>query len=181
MSRPATRRTRSLNDIPEARPSSTVVLARDAGAAPELLLVRRHERSSFGGAFAFPGGVLEPADYAVNDHCDGILGRDANECLGDGDALAYFSAAIRELFEESGVLLATAGRTGTDLELARDKLNRGQLDWAEFLEINDVSLRCGELCYFSFWINAGSTAEALFDAVLPCTDAREPGSHALWR
>ena len=62
----------SLSEPPAARPSSTVVLARQAAQVPELLLVRRHERSAFGGAYAFPGGVLEDADARVADHCTGI-------------------------------------------------------------------------------------------------------------
>lgn len=146
-----------MSDTVGARPSSTVVLARAAAGAPELLLVRRHERSAFGGAHAFPGGVLEDADSRVGDHCSGISAREADALLGVDQALAYFSAAVRELFEESGVLLATPGKPGVDLTAARDALNDGTLDWQSFVADNDVRLDCGELCYFSFWI----TPEAL--------------------
>ena len=141
-----------MNDIPEARPSSTVILARETDGAPELLMMRRHERASFGGAFAFPGGVLEPADYKVGDRCDGVTAGEAARLLSDDDGLAYFSAAIRELFEESGVLLASLGNAGIDLDAARDALNAGQLDWSVFLADNDIVLHCDELRYFSFWI-----------------------------
>ena len=92
-----------MTEITKARPSSTVVLARPVDGDPELLLVRRHAKSSFGGAYAFPGGVLEGSDSKVNDHCVGIDESEARELLGVNDALAYLSAAIRELFEESGV------------------------------------------------------------------------------
>ena len=141
-----------MSDAPEARPSSTVILAREADAAPELLMMRRHERSSFGGAFAFPGGVLEAADFSVIDRCDGVTPDDAARILDDDDGLAYYSAAIRELFEESGVLLATLGQGGVDLDASRDALNDGKLDWAAFIADNDVTLHCGDLRYFSFWI-----------------------------
>ena len=122
---------RSLNEVPEARPSSTVVLAREGDGAPELLMMRRHERSSFGGAFAFPGGVLESADHRVSERCDGVAANEAARILGDDDGIAYFSAAIRELFEESGVLLAALDAPHVDLDAARDALNAGELDWAD--------------------------------------------------
>jgi 8-oxo-dGTP pyrophosphatase MutT (NUDIX family) len=146
-----------LSEAVIARPSSTVVVARAAAGAPELLLVRRHERSAFGGAHAFPGGVLENADGRASDHCGGISARQADALLGIDQALAYYSAAIRELFEESGVLLATPGRSGIDLTAVRDALNDGTLDWHSFVTDNDVRLDCGALRYFSFWI----TPEAL--------------------
>jgi 8-oxo-dGTP pyrophosphatase MutT (NUDIX family) len=146
-----------LTKIPAARPSSTVVLAREAAGAPEVLLVRRHERSAFGGAHAFPGGVLEAADSRVADHSVGISAGDADALLDVNGGLDYFSAAVRELFEESGVLLATVGRRDVDLDAARDSLNDGTLDWQTFVVDNDVQLHFGALHYFSFWI----TPEAL--------------------
>jgi len=146
-----------LTNIPVARPSSTVVLAREGPCAPELLMMRRHEKSSFGGAFAFPGGVIEKADRLVADHCVGVTREQADGLLGIENGLAYFSGAIRELFEESGVLLADAGESNVDLEAARSGLNDGDLDWGAFVIENDMRLHCAELNYFSFWI----TPEAL--------------------
>jgi len=146
-----------LSEVPVARPSSTVVLARNATQAPELLLVRRHERSAFGGAYAFPGGVLEDADARVADHCAGITPAAADALLSVADGLAWFSAAVRELFEESGVLLATVGRRDVDLGAARDALNDGTLDWQAFVHESALQLQCDALHYFSFWI----TPEAL--------------------
>lgn len=134
-----------------------MVLARAAAGAPELLLVQRHERSAFGGAHAFPGGVLEPSDSRVCDHCVGVSASEAEALLGIDGGLAYFSAAVRELFEESGVLLAAVGRRGVDLVAARDALNDGSLDWQTFVDANALQLRCNALHYFSFWI----TPEAL--------------------
>ena len=146
-----------MSDVPAARPSSTVVLARHAAQAPELLLVQRHERSAFGGAFAFPGGVLEDADARVAGHCTGITPAEADSMLDTEGALAWFSAAVRELFEESGVLLAAVGRSGIDLQAARDALNDGTLDWHTFVHDNALQLQCDALHYFSYWI----TPEAL--------------------
>ena len=128
------------------------MLVRETGNGLELLLMRRHERSAFGGAHAFPGGVLEDADARVADQCAGMTPDAAAALLGVDDGLAYFSAAIRELFEESGVLLATIGGQGVDPGAARDALNEGTLDWRSFVVNNDVRLHCDALHYFSFWI-----------------------------
>jgi 8-oxo-dGTP pyrophosphatase MutT (NUDIX family) len=133
-----------------------VVLARAAAGAPELLLVQRHERSAFGGAHAFPGGVLEPADSRVYDHCAGVTAAKADTLLDTDGGLAYFSAAVRELFEESGVLLAAVGSGGVDLDAARDALNDGSLDWQAFVSDNALQLHCDVLHYFSFWITPES-------------------------
>ena len=141
-----------MSDVAVARPSSTVVLVRESGDTPELLLMRRHEQSAFGGAYAFPGGVLENADALVEDRCTGMTPDEADGLLGVDHGLAYFSAAIRELFEESGVLLATASGRGVDFVAARDALNAGSLDWRSFVVDNDVQLHCDALHYFSFWI-----------------------------
>ncbi len=146
-----------MSEIAVARPSSTVVLVRDSVGAPELLLMRRHQRSAFGGAYAFPGGVLEEADALVEDHCAGITPGEADALLSVDQGLTYFSAAIRELFEESGVLLATVRRHGVDLLATRNALNAGTLDWRTFVVDNRVQLHCDALHYFSFWI----TPEAL--------------------
>lgn len=141
-----------LSDVAVARPSSTVVLAREGRGAPELLLMRRHERSAFGGAYAFPGGVLDDADCCVGNYCAGISADEADRLLSVDQGLAYFSAAVRELFEESGVLLASVEGCGVDLETARDALNDGTMDWRSFVAANNVTLRCDLLHYFSFWI-----------------------------
>jgi 8-oxo-dGTP pyrophosphatase MutT (NUDIX family) len=141
-----------LTEVSAARPSSTVVLARRADGNPELLLVRRHEKSSFGGAYAFPGGVLEGSDSTAGDYCAGITDNEARALLGVDEALAYLSAAIRELFEESGVLLATIEDDACDLASARDQLNSGELQWNDFLAQSGASLHCDALHYFSFWI-----------------------------
>jgi len=120
-------------------------------------MVRRHEKSSFGGAFAFPGGVLEGADGRVAAQCEGVTPEQADALLGIENGLKYLSAAIRELFEESGVLLADIGASDVDLNTVRDGLNCGHVDWGEFVTATGVRLHCSELNYFSYWI----TPEAL--------------------
>lgn len=136
-----------------ARPSSTVVMARPGRGEPEVFMVRRHEASSFGAAWAFPGGVLDAEDAAVNDYCTGVTERAANARLGVRDGgLAYFSAAIRELFEETGVLLAGVDDVDEDLGRVRDGLNSGADNWLDFVTRNALELHCDSLYYISHWV-----------------------------
>lgn len=142
-------------------PSATVVLVREAPGSPEVLLVRRHARASFGATYVFPGGLLEPRDRETHRYCTGRSSAEAERVLGlDRDALDYYSAAIRELFEETGVLLAR-GPDGTaacdvssDAALGRERvrLNAGEVSWSEVLERHGLCQTCDALHYFAHWI-----------------------------
>lgn len=140
-------------DIPVARPSSTVVLVRDGEEAPEFCLVRRHSKATFGGAYVFPGGVVDATDYTIDRQYVDISPDDADRILNlDGEGLAYYVAAVRELFEESGVLMATDVRCDSELEDARRALNSGALEWNRFVAGKRLKLACSALRYFSHWI-----------------------------
>jgi len=94
---------------PNPRPAATVVVLRDSPAGPQAFMVRRHQGTAFmGGAHVFPGGRVDAADRDADPSwCDGI---DAAALqlpdLPAADAVAFHVAAVRELFEEAGVLLA---------------------------------------------------------------------------
>ena len=116
-------------------------------------MVRRHAKSSFGAAYAFPGGVLEDDDAAVHEFCAGLSTGQADSRLGvKENGLDLYSAAIRELFEESGVLLASAEELYEDLCAVRDALNAGTESWSDFVARNQLELRCDQLYYISHWI-----------------------------
>lgn len=143
----------TLADNDMIRPSSTVAVARDGTNDPEIFMVRRHAQSSFGSAYAFPGGVVDPADSEVHEYCADITSADANARLGvEENGLDYFSAAIRELFEETGILLADLSNLDEDIGAVRNALNEGSQEWADFVRRNQLSLHCGKLHYFSHWI-----------------------------
>ena len=136
------------------RPSATVVLLRAAPDAPELLFVRRHPDTAFGNTWAFPGGVVEKSDSAAA--CEGLSTKAAG-AVADADAdaepgLAYLSAAARELFEETGVLLATGGALPADLESWRERLNEGTLTWPALLDEAGLRIDDSLLHYFSYWV-----------------------------
>lgn len=142
-----------MNNITVARPSSTVVLVRGTAGEPEIFMVRRHAKASFGAAYAFPGGVLDADDAAVHEYCAGISLLEADKHLGVRDnGLDYYSAAIRELFEESGVLLANIDAVDENLGTVRDGLNSGTDEWSDFVTRNQLELCCDQLHYFSHWI-----------------------------
>jgi 8-oxo-dGTP pyrophosphatase MutT (NUDIX family) len=78
-----------------ARPASTVLLLRDGAAGMEVFMVVRHHQIDFAsGALVFPGGRVEPADAVI---------------AGGDEAGAFRVAAVRETWEECGVLLARPG------------------------------------------------------------------------
>ena len=161
-----------MSDVAFARPSSTVVLARAGGGEPELFMVRRHADASFGAAHAFPGGVVDPEDKVVHEFCAGLTACEADARLGVKDeGLDYYSAAIRELYEESGVLLADTERVIEGIEAARDALNDNSDNWADFVTRNQLVLHCDGLHYISHWTTPPSRTRRystrFFVAVLP--------------
>src|SRR5574343_1711044 len=82
------------------RPAATVLLLRDTDQGPKVLMTRRSLTASFApGAYVFPGGALDAADAQTHGLCQ------RRPTQGDG-ALTQAVAAIRESFEELGVLLA---------------------------------------------------------------------------
>jgi 8-oxo-dGTP pyrophosphatase MutT (NUDIX family) len=132
------------------KPSATVVLARDSERGPEILLVKRRAGDAFGDSYTFPGGVLDDDEGAARNYCAGLSADEADAVLGVTDrGLDYYSAVVRELYEETGILLgageAVDGRY-------RDQLHSGTLAWAEFLRQQGLSIPCDTLHYFTHWI-----------------------------
>lgn len=113
--------------MPAPRDAATVILARPLqDGSYEVLLTRRPESMAFmGGTFVFPGGALDEADCADAMTARSTIGRDeATERLGEsipGDrALGLFCGALRELYEEAGILLAAQGSTPIDPAKVRE-------------------------------------------------------------
>lgn len=143
------------------RDAATVVLVRDAAAGPELLMLKRTSRTAFGpGAYVFPGGAIDRADAdpAWLALAPGFDPAAAGHRLGDSKApWQYAVAAVRECFEEAGVLLAEPPPGGAwpseaSLDQARAQLNAGALDFHAFCTEQDLRLPLADLVYYSHWI-----------------------------
>lgn len=96
------------------RPAATVVVLRPASPHPfEVLMVRRNDNVAFmAGAYVFPGGRVDDTDDATpSEACDGLDGMGRCADLAPADEARFRVAAIRELLEEAGLLLAR--RQGT--------------------------------------------------------------------
>jgi hypothetical protein len=121
----------------EPKPAASVVLVRDARpGSPEPLevyMIRRNRNMRFlGGYYAFPGGKVDPGDGAPEAlaRCHGLDGPDAESLFTGHEgtaALAFWVTAVRELLEESGVMLA-CDQNGRALDPAtpqtRDAIDR---------------------------------------------------------
>src|SRR5688500_15082620 len=96
-------------DAIEIRDASTVLLLRDGAEGLEVFMVQRHLKSDFvGGAYVFPGGAVGQEDAVDLDQLSvGLDDATASATLGVAShGLRFFVAAVREVFEEAGVLLA---------------------------------------------------------------------------
>lgn len=155
---PMTHRDSGSPSAAEPAPSATVVVAREGSPAVEFLLVKRHARAAFGASHVFPGGLVEAQDRRVDARSRGLSAAEADRCLGvDEGGLAYYSAAIRELFEETGVLLACdAGgavpRADEPFPIERRALLTGALSWPRFLDRHGLGLAADRLSYIAWWI-----------------------------
>ena len=140
-----------------AKPSSTIVVLRDGAVQPEMLMVKRRAGDAFGDSYAFPGGVIDEDESAARKFCVGISAEDANTMLDVPDGgLDYYSAGIRELFEETGVLLAQddSGKWACGDALSvdlRSRVDNGQLPWSRFLGQQALCMACDSLHYFAHW------------------------------
>ncbi len=148
------------------RDAATVMLLRDGSDGPEVCLMQRNLNSDFvGGAYVFPGGAVDPADaeVAVAQRCPDLDDVEASRRLGLAvGGLAFWVAAIRESFEEAGVLLARHA-DGRRLDLSgpgtaerfaghRDDVDNERRTIAEIAVQEDLHLDVGQLHYFSRWI-----------------------------
>jgi 8-oxo-dGTP pyrophosphatase MutT (NUDIX family) len=138
-----------------ARPASTVVLIRPSSASFEVLLVKRHDKVAFmGGAHVFPGGRVDAADRIENPEriCDGVPEAMARmRDLDPIDAIGHHVAAIRELFEEAGVLLARPAVGNRLVELRHD-VAAGTLALSNLAHHEGLRLALDELVVFAHWV-----------------------------
>lgn len=149
-----------LEPVP-ARPASTVALIRDVDVNLEVYLLRRVPNMAFAaGMYVFPGGSVDPKD--AEGSAEGWVGPAPEEWadqLGTDavTAAALVRAAVRETFEESGVLLAASlmndERTAPSVtETERAELEAGRLSLAALLARHRLALRADLLAPLQHWV-----------------------------
>jgi 8-oxo-dGTP pyrophosphatase MutT (NUDIX family) len=142
-----------------SRAASTILLLRD-GAAEEIevfMMVRHHEIEFSSGALVFPGGSVDPADREIIERPELYADNEGH----DASALSFRIAAIRETFEESGILLARP-RGSKDLVAAkqavriaasyRAALAERQTTFLKILDETGMVLALDELVPYAHWI-----------------------------
>jgi 8-oxo-dGTP pyrophosphatase MutT (NUDIX family) len=148
------------------RPASTVMLVRDAPSDIEVFMLQRTTQAAFAsGMYVFPGGRVDDADGAaeLDDLCDGLSDAEASDILRiPRGGLAYWVAAIRECFEEAGVLLARDERgnfvslsdeqSQARFAVARHEVHDGALSLAQLCRRENLRLAVDAIRYVSHWI-----------------------------
>jgi 8-oxo-dGTP pyrophosphatase MutT (NUDIX family) len=183
-----------------ARPAATVLLLRPASVAAadfEVYVIRRLAAMAFGGMYAFPGGRVDPSDSQVHLDWSGPTPQQWGERLGlPADAAqAVVCAAVREVFEEAGVLLAgphpgtvVGDVSGDDWEADRRALVERRVGLAELLRRRELVLRSDLLLPWARWITPEFEPRRFdtyfFVALLP--DGQRPrdvsgeADHTMW-
>ena len=169
---------------------------REGAHGIEVLLLRRAERGDHNsGAWVFPGGIVEPGDALAHALCDGLSDEQASRRLGVASGgLDYYVAAIRECFEEAGLLFARMRGTGWSTSTAamrracrawRRALHRGERNIADFCAAERLRLAVDQLVYFSHWLTPLGRPKRFdtrfFLAVAPPAQTRRARRHRAGR
>jgi 8-oxo-dGTP pyrophosphatase MutT (NUDIX family) len=136
----------------------------DVGPGIEVLLLRRNLRSAFvGGVHLFPGGAVDPVDSSPQslDLCTGRTDEQASRMLGVvSGGLGVWFAAVRECFEEAGLLLATTAdgawpnwsQGPTALQQLRSAATQPDYSFATMLTQNSLVIPADRILYWSRWV-----------------------------
>lgn len=180
------------------RRAATVILLKDTGTTPVVHMLRRRASMAFAaGAYAYPGGGVDPRDDEHHIRWAGPTRAWWADRLGvdDTSAQAIVCAAVRETYEEAGVLLAgptddtvVGDTTGGDWEADRAAVAARDLSFAEFLERRGLVLRSDLLGVWTRWITPEFEARRydtwFFVAALPegqrTRNASTEADRAVW-
>jgi len=192
-----------VSDKAKPRQAATVVLLRAAEPKGfEVLLTRRPEGMPFlGGMYCFPGGAVTKEDSAPGmiERCRGRTAEQVRKIAGaqfsPRQALGFWIAAVRELFEEVGILLAmdSSGKRVDQSNASRlAEKHRALLDrtlnFVSLLESENLYCDLASLAYFSHWQTPAETslrfATRFFVAALPRDqtplETSEEVTHSIW-
>ena len=142
------------------RPAATLALTRDSENGIEVLLLQRTWEAIFlPGYFVFPGGAVNVEEPECREHAIGVDDSAISQTMSlvEGGGVDYLLAAVRECFEESGILLAqdkTGKQIGPDhpVHAERDALFQETVCLAELCEKYELTLPLDHLAYLSHWV-----------------------------
>lgn len=168
------------------RPAATVMLIRDVEDDLEVFMLQRSHSAAFaGGMYVFPGGRVDSSDGAValEPFCDNLSDEQASAILQiPNGGLAYWVAAIRECFEEAGVLLARNAnnqyvafddaKTAERYSMARRAVHDSSLKLIDLCAKENLKLVTDSIHYVSHWITPVGEARR-FDTRFFVADAPE--------
>jgi 8-oxo-dGTP pyrophosphatase MutT (NUDIX family) len=138
-----------VNDVP-VRDAATVVLLREGASGLEAWLLTRVTGMAFAaGMSVFPGGRVDDADAELPFAGDGAARAAARFGCDERGARALVGAAVRETFEETGVLLSVPA---ADLSGARSDVEAGRVSFGELLRANGLAVDSDALRPWSRWI-----------------------------
>jgi 8-oxo-dGTP pyrophosphatase MutT (NUDIX family) len=167
---------------PTPVPAASILLLRDGRGGLEVLMQqRRDESSAFAGVLAFPGGKVHAADYGAGPGAD----REGDR---DDPAAAARMAALRETFEECGILLAAAAAAARDALIPmRERIERDPGLWRTALAERGVALAADALVPWAHWVTPAFAPKRFdtrfFAAAAPADQAPLAGREAasyLW-
>jgi 8-oxo-dGTP pyrophosphatase MutT (NUDIX family) len=152
-------------EIAPAKPASTLMALRDTPQGIEVLMVKRNRAATFmGGVWVFPGGRVDAEDDGeiLRSHAQGRTEQETSAQLGiAAGGLGFWISAIRELFEESGLLLASfADGTPVILEgdvearfaAHRSAMNRRERSFEDVVTAEDLTLDLAAIHHVDHWI-----------------------------
>ncbi len=141
------------------RPAATLILLRPGGAGTQVLMIQRVQSAAFlGGAYVFPGGALDAADSELRflRRVVGLTDAEASArlCLPQ-KGVAYWVAAVRECFEESGVLLALDADHRPIAPARAEALAKNRKrSFLDLLEKENLFIPANQVAYYGHWITA---------------------------
>ena len=148
------------------RNAAALILLRDTGNGLEVCMLRRVTSSRFAaGAYVFPGGSVDTVDAELSTKCI------ANAVQNEGDK-AYKVAAIRETFEEAGILAAATSEGVVVDHQLREQLHQGSLSLEALLLETGLQVDLSALMFYDHWITP-EAAPIRFDTRFYVSAARD--------
>lgn len=151
-------------EIAIPRSAATVMLIDDRPKL-QVYMMKRSSKTVFGGMWVFPGGTVDADDSldVYETHCRKSDQEASTRLELETGGLAYYVAAIREAFEEAGILLATVGQSDEPLAIAtshdktrfhdyRGAVHGGTLPLSQIIESEDLILDTAAIHYVGRWI-----------------------------